>query len=78
MRLRRLVKLNATIGWRSSGAEAAVSVPRVEGHSDLKPLVTHWVSSRIVPRNEAVHRMPMACGAGRKARTPTDEGAILP
>ena len=28
----------------------------VKGHVDFKPLLTHWVSSRIVPRTEAVHR----------------------
>ena len=49
----------------------------VKRDADFKPLVTHWVSSRIVPRTEAVHRMPVACGAGCKARTRTDEGAIL-
>ena len=57
------------------GRAGDVVVPRVEGHSGLKPLVTHWVSSRIVPRTDAVHRMPKA---GCKARTRTDEGAILP
>src|SRR4029434_2069912 len=44
-----------------------VAAPLVEGHSDLKPLVTHWVSSRIAPRTEAVHRMPVDCGAGGEA-----------
>ena len=50
----------------------------VKRDADFKPLVRNWVSSRIVPWTEAVHRMPVACGAGRKARTRTDEGAILP
>jgi hypothetical protein len=59
------------------GSAADVAAPLVEGDADLKPVVTHWVSSRIVPRTEAVHRMPVACGAGCKARTRTDEGAIL-
>ncbi len=49
-------------------AAARPPVPLVEGHNGLKPLVAHWVSSRIVPRTEAVHRMP---GAGCKARTRT-------
>ena len=52
--------------------------PVAVGDAHLQPLLTHWVSSRIVPRTEAVHRMPVACGAGCKARTRTDEGAILP
>jgi hypothetical protein len=34
-------------------------------------------TSRIVPRTGAVRRMPVACGAGCKARTRTDEGVIL-
>src|SRR6476469_8524435 len=51
-----------------------VAAPLVEGDAHLQPLLTHWVSSRIVPRTEAVHRMPVACGAGCKARTRTDEG----
>jgi Resolvase, N terminal domain len=50
-----------------------VAAPLVEGHSDLKPLITHWYL-RIVPRD----RSGWACGAGCKARTRTDEGAILP
>src|SRR5256886_14896126 len=70
-------------GWRSQIPQAAqaerehglpqlrrrddVAAPLAEGHSDLKPLVTHWGSSRIVPRTEAVHRMPVACGAGCEA-----------
>ena len=36
----------------------------VKRDADFKPLVRHWVSSRIVPRTEADHRMPVACGAG--------------
>ena len=60
------------------GRAADVAAPLVERDAHLQPLLTHWVSSRIVPRTEAVHRMPVACGAGRKARTRTDEGAILP
>ena len=43
IRRRRLVKLNATIGWRSSGAEA------------MYPCRASKVT---VPRTEAVHRMP--------------------
>ena len=39
------------------GRAGDVAAPRVERDADLKPLVTHWVSSRIVPRTEAVHRM---------------------
>ena len=35
--------------------------------ADFKPLLTHWVSSRIVLRTEAVHRMPVACSTGVKA-----------
>jgi hypothetical protein len=35
------------------------AAPLVEGHSDLKPLVTHWVSSRIVPNRS---RAPDAYG----------------
>ena len=34
----------------------------VKRDADFKPLVRHWVSSRIVPRTEAVHRMPVALG----------------
>ena len=34
----------------------------VKRDADFKPLLTHWVSSRIVPRTEAVHRLPVACG----------------
>jgi hypothetical protein len=34
-----------------------VAAPLVEGDAHLQPLVTHWVSSRIVPRTEPVHRM---------------------
>ena len=45
--------------------------------ADFKPPVTHWVFSRIAPRTEPAHRTPVACGAGCKARTRTDEGAIL-
>jgi hypothetical protein len=33
-----------------------VASPLIEAHADLKPLVR--VSSRIVPRIEAVHRVP--------------------
>ena len=59
-------------------AVAADVAAFVKRDADFKPLVRHWVSSRIVPRTEAVHRMPVACDAGCKARTQTDEGAILP
>ena len=75
---RRPPRLSATTAVRSSGALGDVAVPLVEGDAHLQTLLTHWISSRIVPRTEAVHRMPVACGAGRKARTRTDEGAILP
>ncbi len=44
-----------------------------EGSPFVKPLVRHWYVAL-----RAVHRMPVACGAGCKARTRTDEGAILP
>ena len=43
------------------GRAGDVAAPLVERHIHLKPLVTHWVSSRIVPRTEAVDRMPVAC-----------------
>ena len=74
-----LVKLRSPPDGRPQfGRAADVAAPLVERDAHLQPLLTHWVSSRIVPRTEAVHRMPVACGAGRKARTRTDEGAILP
>ncbi len=41
------------------GRGGDVAAPLVEDDADLKPVVTHWVSSRIVPRTEAVHRMPV-------------------
>jgi hypothetical protein len=44
---------------------ADVATLRVERDADFKPLVRHLT-------------MPWACGAGCKARTRTDEGAILP
>ena len=45
--------------------------------SSWPEIIADLESSRIVPRTEAVHRMPVACDAGCKARTRTDEGAIL-
>src|SRR6478735_9680756 len=48
----------------------------VKRDADFKPLVAHGISSRIVPRTEAVHWMPVACGAGCKARTRSDGGAM--
>ena len=41
------------------GRAGDVAVALVEGDAHLQPLLTHWVSSRIVPRTEAVHRMPV-------------------
>ena len=60
IRRRRPARLNATIRLAQLGRAGDVAVLRVERHADLKPLVTHWVSSRIVPRTEAVDRMPVA------------------
>ena len=67
-------------------AERHHSLPQFRYAADVAAFVkrsltsscSSWVSSRIVPRIEAVHWMPVACGAGCKARTRTDEGAILP
>ena len=36
------------------GRAGDISAARVLGHADLKPPVTHWVSSRIVPRTDAM------------------------
>ena len=59
-------------------AAAIVGVGRVCSYP-RETLETNFIgTSRILPRTEAVHRMPAACGGGCKARTRTDEGAILP
>ena len=46
-------------------------MPLVERDAHLQPLLTHWVSSRILPRTEAVHRMPVAVGPGWPGHGPT-------
>ena len=46
-------------------------MPLVERDAHLQPLLTHWVSSRILPRTEAVHRMPVAVGSGWPGHGPT-------
>ena len=74
IRRRRPPRLSATTACFRCAADVAAFVKR---DADFKPPVRHWVSSRIVPRTEAVHRMPVACRAGCKARTRLDEGAIL-
>ncbi len=60
------------------GRRADVAAPLIEAEGDLSSRSSRIGTSRILPRTEAVHRMPVACGAGCKARTRTDEGAILP
>ena len=82
-RMKRREFITLLGGARAPSPATATSVrcrcsrPFVKRDADFKPLVTHWVSSRIVPKIEAVYRTPLACGAGCKPRTRTDEGAIL-
>ena len=59
------------------GRAGDVAVPLVERDADFKPLVRHWYVALRALGPKAVHRMPVACSTGCKARTRTDEGAIL-
>ena len=47
------------------------------GDKDLKPPVTHWLPRASCQGPRPCTGCRWACGAGRKARTRTDEGAIL-